>query len=326
MSGGWSGFDAAVATARAELLAAAPDADTAAEAEAYLMRVVAATLADAFVKEHLTVGGLGRALPVKGAPNPDYILWGGGIDPTRAYRLEGRLNGSERVGVGAYALDANGGTLLTWYAAVDPSSTASDGSFDLALVPPAESRVLVVRVLHRDPAAEPARLVLSGGATSPGLTPVTGTVDGALAFAARSLLAGVRQFLEWTRLISAQPNTVVEPPPSIAAVVEGDPATRYLFAAYDLSPGQTFEVLIPDGLPGYWSLHAYNHWLEALPGAGVHDRSAVPDPDGRIRVRIGAAADQPKPNHIEPARGRGVLVFRAYDAEGTDPPRGVLLT
>lgn len=323
MSEGWSAFNAAVATARAELLAAAPDDETAADAEAYLMRVVAATLADAFTKEHLAVGGLGRALPVKGGPNPDYILWGSGIDPTRTYRLEGRLNGSERVGVGTYALDPNGGTLLTWYAAIDRGSAGADGSFGLDLTVPPESRVLVIRVLHRDPATEAARVILTGGAPAPALTPVTGSVEGALAFAARSLLAGVRQFLEWTRLITAQPNTVIEPPPSIAAVVEGDPATRYLFAAYELAEGHALEVLIPDGLPGYWSLHTYNHWLEALPGAGVHDRSAVPDDDGRIRVRVGDAAQLA--NSIRPGRRRGVLIFRAYDAEGVEAPRAVLL-
>jgi hypothetical protein len=323
MSEGWAGFETAVATARAELLAAAPDADTAAAAEAYLMRVVATTLADAFVKEHLSHGGLGRALPVKGAANPDYILWGGGIDPRQTYRLEGRLNGSERVGVGLYALDPAGGTLLTWYAAVDPATTAADGSFGLDLEVPPESRVLVVRVLHRDRSADPARFVLTGGTPPAALTPVTGTVDGALAFAARGLLAGVRQFLEWTRLITAHPNEVTEPPPGIAAVVEGDPATRYLFAAYELAEGQALEVLIPDGLPGYWSLHAYNHWLEALPGAGVHDHVAIPDEDGRIRVRIGAAPAS-LANRLDAGR-RGVLVFRAYDASGAEPPRAVLL-
>lgn len=334
MTAGWDGFNAALAEARAELAAAAPDAATAADAEAYLMRVAASTLADGFLKEHLTEGGLSRALPTRGGPNPDYRMWGGGLDPRRRYRLEGRLNASERVGVGLYALDPAGGTLLTGYAAFDRNSVDADGAFSLALAADAagpgalaitpDTRVLVIRILHRSEGA-PASVKLDGGAPAAPFTPAMGGSEAALAIAGRSLLAGVRQFLEWTALISASPNTFTTPPPRIADVVRGDPDTGYYFGYYDLGPDEWLEATIPAGLPGYWSLHAYNHWCESLPGAGVHDLSAQPDADGRIRVRIGPAASEALANRVDTlGRRRGVLIFRTLGETEAQVPEAAL--
>jgi hypothetical protein len=46
---GWEALKGAIDTARSELMAAAPDAASAAEAEAYLMRLMTAALDDAFL-------------------------------------------------------------------------------------------------------------------------------------------------------------------------------------------------------------------------------------------------------------------------------------
>lgn len=334
MSAGWDGFNTAVAVARSELAAAAPDAETAADAEAYLMRVAASTLADGFLKDHLSEGGLGRALPVRGGPNPDYLILGGGLDPRRRYRLEGRMNGSERVGVGLYALDPAGGTLLTGYAAFDRATVDADGGFHLeiaadaagsgALAVSPDTRVLVIRILHRN-RQTPASVTLHGGLAPAPFTPAMGDAEAALGMAGRSLLAGVRQFLEWSALISASPNRFTVPPPAIADVARGDPDTGYYFGYYDLAAGEWLEALIPPGLPGYWSLHAYNHWCEALPGAGVHDLSAQPDADGRVRVRIGPDAPADRANRIDTlGRRRGVLIFRTHGETQIQVPEAAL--
>jgi hypothetical protein len=82
------------------------------------------------------------------------------------------------------------------------------------------------------------------------------------------------------------------------------------------------EVLIPAGLSGYWSLHAYNHWCESLPGAGVHDLSAVPDTDGCLRVRIGPTLAPGFANCIDTlGRRRGLLIFRAIGTGTTQIPQ-----
>jgi hypothetical protein len=321
MTSGWEALDAAMAAARAEIAAAAPDAATAAEGEAYLLRVLTSSLADATLGHLLVQGGLTPSLPTRGGPNPDYLMRHAGLDATRAYRIEGRLNASERVGVGVYAPGPGGEHLLAGYAAFDAARTDADGRFALDLGPDAEgpdaialppqARALVVRILHRDPDGEPARLSLTGPAAAPGLTLAGGSAEAAQAHAARTLLANIRQFLLWSREIAANPNRLAEPPPALGPAVQGDPDTVYVFGYYELAPGEWLEALMPQGLCGYWSLYAYNHWCEALPGAGVHDRNAAADADGRIRVRIGPDTPAGLANRVDTlGRRRGVLICR----------------
>jgi hypothetical protein len=331
----WDAFSAALATARGELAAAAPDAETAREAEAYLLRTAASTLSDGFLGDHFRAGGLARAIPTRGGPNPDYQMWHAPIDATRRYRLEGWLNASERAGVGLYTIGAGGVTLLAGYAAFDRSNVDGKGRFSLELAADAsgpgglalapEHRVLLIRILHRAPEAPACRLKLTGGAPFPPLTPAMGDSEAALALASRNVVAGVRQFLEWSRLIDESRNRFTTPPPSIAESVQGDPDTGYYFAGYDLAPGEWLEALMPAGVPGYWSLHAYNHWCESLPGAGIHDLSAQPDADGRLRVRIGPDVPETLANRVDTlGRRRGVLIYRTLGETETRVPEAAV--
>jgi hypothetical protein len=333
--GAWRAFEQVLATARSELLAAAPDAATAVEAENYLLRVMTASLNDAFLQHLLTDQGLTRALPTKGGPNPDYLMCHAGVDSTRRYRLDGRLNDSERVGVGLYSITASGATVLEGYARFDASTVDADGRFSLDLALDAAgpgtlklttaSRVLLVRTLHRAAYGLPCSLSLSGGAPGRGLAPAMGSHDAALNMAANATLRGVRQFLEWTRQTSAHPNRMTAPPASLADEVQGDPDTHYSLGNYELREGEWLEVTIPQALNGYWSLHAYNHWCEYLPNASVHDLKALPDPDGRIRVRIGPTVPNGALNLIDTlGRQRGVLIFRTFSGSNPDIPEAQL--
>lgn len=99
---GWLAFNEAVAEAQALVAAEAPNADLAAEGRAYVARVAAARLAGATIGHLFRQNGLSRTLPVFGGPNPDYIMRSARVDPALSYRLEGKLNASERVGVGLY--------------------------------------------------------------------------------------------------------------------------------------------------------------------------------------------------------------------------------
>ena len=332
---GWDTLSSAVATVRAELLAAAPDSACATEAEAYLLRVMTASLDDAFLSHLRTENGLTRALPTKGGPNPDYLMWHAAVDPTRRYRLEGCLNGSERAGVGLYSFGTAGAAVLADYAAFDRTTTGADGCFSLALGADAKGvgmlpltpscRVLLVRILHRAPQGRPCTLMLTGAQTHVALDHAPGSGERALVQAGQAALRSVRQFLEWSRQTSANPNRISPPPSILAEEVRGDPETNYCVGYYELGEGEWLEVLIPAGLAGYWSLHAYNHWCEALPGAGVHDLSAVPDPDGRIRVRIGPTLAPGFTNRVDTlGRRRGVLIFRAIGAGATEIPQARL--
>lgn len=331
LSESWAKLAETIEAARAEVAALAPDAATAAEGEAYVARVVAVSLGANVLGHLFADGGLGRALPCHGGPNPDYIMQHSGIDPTARYRLAGQLNGSERVGVGLYAIGARGETLEVGYRAFDAGNCDAVGRFTLDLMPdaseregmsvPPETRILLMRTLHRDPGAQPARLVLEGGSPQRGLALVTGSPRGALQRATGNVLGVIRQFLVWTRATSAKPNRLDDPPPELAAEVQGDRDTHYYLGYYDLAEGEYLEVTMPAKLPGYWSLHAYNHWLEWLQGDGAHDRNARPDADGRIRVAIGPDVPAGLANRIDTlGRRRGVLICRIIGAAERSVP------
>ena len=332
---GWMVLDAAVATARSELSAAAPDSVTGVESEGCLARVVTSSLTDNFLRHQLTAGGLTRSVPTMGGPNPDYLLCSAPIDPARRYRLEGRLRDSERVAVGLYSIGVGGALLAAGQASFEPAQLGPDGRFVLDLVAGAKGngrlpiqpdcRVLLVRTLHRSPEGRPVSLTLTGGAGHSDHGLQAGGSAGALEQAAQRTLRTVRQYIEWARLIGTTPNHFAPPHPSIAEAARGDADTEYFFGYYELGEGEWLEALAPSGLAGYWSLHAYSHWLEALPGAGVHDLSAATDPDGRIRIRIGPAVPPDLPNRVDTlGRRRGVLIFRAIGAPGLGVPGTVL--
>jgi hypothetical protein len=328
MSEGWEALNAAVAEARALIAAEAPDAAVAAEGEAYVARVLAAALGSAVLGHLFVEDGLSRALPTYGGPNPHYIMRHAAIDPTGRYRLEGRLNGSERVGVGLYRPGANGGTPIeVGYVAFGPGAGEAGGAFTLdlsagaagpgALPIPPDARILLIRVLHRDPAAEPARLRLTGGAPPRDLALMTGAAQGALGAVAFMLRSNVRQYLQWTAAVLRHPNRFESAPPELAEAVQGDPDTQYFLGSFALGESEWLEVTMPADLSGYWSVHAYNYWFEHLQTPGADDRSARADPDGRIRIAIGPATPNDAANRIDTlGRRRGALICRIIGAGG----------
>ena len=329
---GWDTINAAVAAAQSEIATAAPDAATAAEGEAYVMRVLATCLNDAFLTHVLTEDGLTRALPTRGGPNTDYRMLHAGIDPARRYRLEGWLNGSERVGIGLYSFGAGGSAEISAYAAFDRTA---DGHFSLDIAADATgpgtlqilpgARVLMIRILHRDSSSPPARLVLHGAPPVKDLTLVQGSTPAALAQVARSLTGSIRQFLEWSEVTSAAKNRFHPETPAMQQGVQGDPDTIYYLGSYNLAEGQWLEVTMPAGIPGYWSLHAYNHWCESLPGAGTGNHACVTAPDGSIRIAIGPEGWGDAPNQIDTlGRRRGALICRIIGAREVAVPATTL--
>jgi hypothetical protein len=328
MSDGWEALNAAVAEARALIAAEAPDAAVAAEGEAYVTRVLAAALGSAVLGHLFVEDGLSRALPTYGGPNPHYVMRHAAIDPAGSYRLKGRLNGSERVGVGLYRPGANGGTPIeVGYVAFEPGDCDARGGFALDLsagagrprglaIPP-EARILLIRILHRDPAAEPARLRLSGGAPARDLALMTGSPQGALGVVAFMLRSNVRQYLQWTAAVLRHPNRFESAPPELAEGVQGDPDTQYFLGGFDLAEDEWLAVTMPADLSGYWSVHAYNYWFEHLQTPGVHDRNARADPGGRVRIAIGPAPPKDAANRIDTlGRRRGALICRIIGAGG----------
>jgi hypothetical protein len=314
---GWDDLDAAIATTREMVAAAAPDPEIAAEGEAYIARVVAVGLSGAVLGHLFQQDGLSRALPCYGGPNPDYIMRFAPVDASQGYRLEGRLNGSERVGVGLYNYDGpNGAPLEVGYAAFDRNNTAPDGSFAINLGPgdlPIRpgTRVALIRVLHRDSDSDPARLKFTGGAPVSGPALATGSTDGALRLVAHSLVNNVREYLKWAEVARQYRNRLDTAPPELTATVQGDRDTQYFLGGYDLCEDEWLEVTMPAAMAGYWSLHVYNFWYEHLQTPGAHDRNTTPDADGCIRIAVGPVLPADASNRIDTlGRLRGAFVCR----------------
>jgi hypothetical protein len=324
----WDSLYAAIAEARAAVAAAAPDAAVAAEGEAYVARVMAAGMGGAVLGHLFQQDGLSRALPCHGGPNPDYIMRFAPVDAAGHYRLEGRLNGSERIGVGLYGFGPNGEQIPAGYVTFDRTNCAADGGFSLELggnglpIQPG-TRVMLARVLHRDPASDPAQLRFTGGAAQPGLALATGSADGALAFVARSLASNVREYLKWSAAAHDLRNRLDVAPPELTDAVQGDPDTQYYLGGFDLCEDEWLEVTMPEamsrpeGISGYWSLHAYNYWYEHLQTPGVHDRNARRSADGRIRIAVGPGPGAHAENRIDTlGRRRGAFICRIIGQSG----------
>jgi hypothetical protein len=78
---------------------------------------------------------------------------------------------------------------------------------------------------------------------------------------------------------------------------------------------------MPAGIPGYWSLHAYNYWCESLPGAGVGDSNGIAEADGSIRIAVGPAAGGDASNWVDTlGRRRGALICRFIGAKNVPVP------
>ncbi len=317
---GWDAVNIAMADARAEVAAVAPDAAVAAEGEAYVMRVLTTCLNDAFLGHLFTDSGLARALPTRGGPNPDYMMAFAPLDHTRHYRLEGQLNDSERIGIGLYSFGPGGSANIVDYAAVDRRTIDAQGRFELEIATDAtgpsaltigpNARVVMIRTLHRNARGLPARLLLTGGPPVRDLALAQGSTDAALGQVAQSLRGSIRTFLEWSAVTSAAVNCFHAETPTMTQSVQGDPDTTYFLGSFNLKEGEWLEVTLPAGIAGYWSLHAYNYWCESLPGAGVGDHSCVAETDGRIRISVGSEAGAAL-NWVDTlGRKRGALILR----------------
>ena len=332
----WDALNAAAAQARALVAAEAPDAATAADGEAYVSRVVTAALATAFMGHRLRQDGLAMPLPVYGGPNPDYIMRHAAIEAGGRYRLEGMLNGSERIGVGLYTLSQNGAPLIAGYAAIDRAGCGADGSFAIdmgaglsgpgTLAIPEGARIMMVRVLHRD-GSPPAHLNFTGAPAQRGPTLVTGSNDGALAFAANTVRTNIAEYMKWVAAARDLPNRFAPAPPELAETVIGDADTRYFLGGFDLAEGQSLEIVMPAGLTGYWSLHAYNYWYEHLVTAGVHDRNAVRSADGRVTIVAGPNTPADATNRIDTiGRYKGAFICRIVaGSQQIKPPEAKII-
>jgi len=319
-----------------ELRASAPGDQVACEADAYILRVYAASLNDAVLAHHFTQDGLSRAIPVRGCPNPDYILRHASLNGSGSYRLSVTLNESERVGVGLYRRTAQGSLESTDYRVIDADNVDFARKFVLSIVQSAESShsmslsadttILLIRILHRTE-GPPAQTRLEGDIARQDLALAGGTPEAALSQAIEATQRSVRQFLSWSAQASNFPNQFRMGVQGLSQTLQGDPDTSYALGYFDLIENQVLRVAMPADLRGYWSLHAYNHWCESIPGASVHDKSASGDNHTGIVAFIGPTGSPEMGNFLDTrGRAKGILICRFIGSAPEHAPQCDVIT
>ena len=163
---------------------------------------------------------------------------------------------------------------------------------------------------------------MAGGEPPAPLDPVTlvsqldrvgATIDGVVA-----------QFIDWSESFRGHRFEIEALDPKFDATAQGDPSTSAHYSYWELDDDKVFVVeLDPPEHYDYWNLQIGNHWLESLDymfyDTHVNHETAVPDLDGRIRVRI-SAQDPGGPNWLRTAgHRRGSLALRWVGASETPP-------
>jgi len=319
-----------------ELRASAPGDQVACEADAYVLRVYAASLNDTVLAHHFMQDGLSRAIPVRGCPNPDYILRHASLNGSGSYRLSVTLNESERVGVGLYRRTAQGSLESADYRVIDADNVDSAGKFVLSIAQSpdsshsmslsADTTILLIRILHRREGS-PAQTRLEGAPSRQDLTLAGGTPEAALSQAIEATQRSIHQFLSWSAQASSFPNQLRLGVQGLSQSLQGDPDTIYALGYFDLGENQVLKVTMPANLTGYWSLHAYNHWCEYIPGASVHDKSARGDNHGGIVAFIGPTGSPEMGNFLDTqGRAKGILIGRFMGSVPEHAPQGDVIT
>ncbi len=336
MSNGWDQLHSVIQTLNREIRDIAPDAATADEGEAYVARVLTASLNDSFLGHLLTEDGLGRALPTRGAPNPDYIMQHALLDSAQHYQLTGFLNDSERVGAGLFRYGQGGSVEIAEYLSINSTNTDQNGNFQIDICAGAtgestlnlqpDTGILLVRTLHRDQQGIPARLRLIGATAATDLTLTGGSTDAALNRAIQTTGGSIRQFFSWSEQAAAYPNQFRGEIEGLAQTIQGDPDTDYFLGYFQLEDEEALQVTMPSNLNGYWSIHAYNHWCEYIPGASAHDLNTKVNPEGNIVISIGPQLETNTVNPIDTkGRKKGVLVCRVIGGTLSSPPKTTVI-
>jgi hypothetical protein len=324
------GFEALLSAQRAAcaaIAAAAPDEATRAEGEAYVARLAAGMIERNFPAPWASPPASGLtyvSFRLAGA-NPDYEMANARIAPGRRYCLSGRRGGADRIGIGVYTA-VPAGLRLDGYVTLEDLEVDADGRFSVVLGAgegplggTAASAVLLVRELYRRPGQPRAELVLEPLDGAPAPSPPA-DVEIRFRMAAGQITTTLHQYLSWTEAFARAPNRVGPHPPELDEVIRGDPGTNYFCGSWRLEPGQHLEIEIPKVACAYWMLQACSYWLEPIGGANCNDATAVPDPDGVVRVRIGFGPGS-RPNWFD-VQGRtwGTILYRTIDAAEAPAP------
>jgi len=268
-----------------------------------------------------------------GGPNGDNVYRHARIDPSRRYRIRGRMHSCEE-----FLLAIRVGFMHEPVHGTVQNRTASDlgigpgDEFELLLggddgIPIPDGAVMVtIREYYFDwQSAEPAVMVIE---CLDDVGPAAPLRDDELASRIDDAARGIElSFTYWNRYLedviaARDPNRFAESHKG----AKGVDIAQYAFCIWDLEPGQALLVDTDAPSARMWSLHLYN--LGAFEHVDLVDRvttlnhrQAVVDHDGRVRAVV-SAEDPGVANWLDTGgRRRGLLTIRWFWPVGeTAPP------
>jgi hypothetical protein len=268
-----------------------------------------------------------------GGPNPDGEYYLAMVDGTRGYRIRGRRGTSAYLGFQVLAgvgltprrmaahlsdreldLDADGAFVLVLS---HDKPEDLDGATWLQI--PEDASALVVREYVGDRATEQLAELGIEPLDDPG--PPAQPTDEQLAEQLTSWAWTIAKLATLHRTIKPE---LLEEPNQLATAAAADlgaadttPDNLYMIGTFRLQPGECLELEIDPPDTRYWSITLENIWHECLEPrrrrSSMTHASAVPDGDGKVRVRI-ASEDPGSPNWLDTGgRHRGFVILRWLD-------------
>jgi hypothetical protein len=267
-----------------------------------------------------------------GGPNVDNVYRHARIDPTRRYRIRGRMNSCEQF---ILAIRAGFMHQPVWGTLVERTATdlgihegeefellvGGDTSEDGVIPLPPQALTVSIREYYFDwRPLEPATFTIECREAAPIDRPSPEAVARRISEAS----AAIEHSLEyWNRYLlehrAAQALNTFGAPMKVA---KGLDVARYGFCFYDLQPDEALYVETSVPHAPYWSFQlASMAWYESLDFANriisLNHRQAVPSRDGRVRIVV-SHRDPGVSNWLDTAgRNDGLLTFRWFWGDGT---------
>ena len=272
-----------------------------------------------------------------GGDNPDAFYQYAPIDPTRSYRVTGRIGDAVYLSLSVYGGPDNGDWSDRIVGIINDRdlSLGDDGSFEMWLSPdpPADRAIAWIR-LEPDAVCAVTRDYLADHHTgarasfrieavdAPGEHPTWREDDERLAVGLANALRFIRGQRSIAPLDPGEPNTVDPPYPVPTATfgwAAGDAA--YAMGTYELDDGQALVLRGTSPPCAFWNLclwnpflHVYNYDYDRV---SINGEQAVYEPDGSWTIVV-AARDPGHPNWVSTQGHRaGRLWFRWFFPDAT---------
>ena len=270
-----------------------------------------------------------------GGPNPDGEYFLAMIDGKHRYRLHGRRGTSAYLGFQVLAgvgltprrmaahvsdrdlsLDGHGAFAIV-LSAQKPSAGGLAGATWVEI--PEDASALIIREYVGDRVTEVLADLHIDPLDEPG--PPAPLTDEQLAEQLTSWAWTIAKLATLHRTIKPelldQPNQLVTAAAADLGAADTTPDNLYMIGTFRLQPGECLELEIEPPESRYWSVTLENIWHECLEPrrrrSSMTHASAVPDSDGKVRVRI-TAEDPGVENWLDTGgRHRGFVILRWLD-------------